>query len=171
MIETMWKRNGEEEKTEKGTNERRKEDKQADSQVHRTRVLLAIRALDETQGPLRSRDFPGTGSRGARWSVTRILPTSTTPATGFTLALRTLTHIHARSHIFTRNLCEVHAEGRGEHEGCKRGQRWGVSTGQTSVHASYPSSLSLSLVLSPFDSPRQKKLFTEYVIPRSGFSQ
>lgn len=48
--------------------EGRKTNRQVDSRVHRARVLLAIRALDETQGPLRGRrsDFPGTGSRGAR---------------------------------------------------------------------------------------------------------
>lgn len=53
------KREGEGEgRTEKGrerTNEGRKTNRQADSRVHRARVLLAIRALDETQSPLRSR--------------------------------------------------------------------------------------------------------------------
>lgn len=39
----------------KRTNEGRKTNRQADSRVHRARVLLAIRALDETQSPLRSR--------------------------------------------------------------------------------------------------------------------
>lgn len=59
-----------EKRTEKGREqtkegrERRKTNRQEDSRVH-ARVLLAIRALDETQGPLRS-DFPGIGSRGAR---------------------------------------------------------------------------------------------------------
>lgn len=56
----------ERERTKEGR-EGRKTNRQADSRVH-ARVLLAIRALDETQGPLRSlrSDFPGIGSRGAR---------------------------------------------------------------------------------------------------------
>ncbi|KYM78389.1 hypothetical protein ALC53_11044 [Atta colombica] len=42
---TIMKRKGQREK------EGRQTGRQADSQVHRVRVLLAIRVLDETQGP------------------------------------------------------------------------------------------------------------------------
>lgn len=74
--------------------------------------------------------------------MTRILPTSTTLATGFTLALRTLTHIHALSRISTRNLRAAHVEGKGA-----RGDRGeGLRRGKPA--RTHPSSLSLSLMLS-----------------------
>lgn len=81
--------------------------------------MLAIRALDEIQGPSAAASV----APGSRRCLTRgpliCDPDppylSLTLATDFTSALRTLTHIYGRSRTSTRNLREAHAlKGAGE---------------------------------------------------------
>lgn len=126
------------------TKEGRKTNRQADSRIHRARVLLAIRALDETRGPSAAAAPPRRAAPRRfprRWLTRGPLicdpdpPYLNNPGYGFHLSSqdahphpRTLTYIHEES---SRGTC------RGK--GCERGQRRGASTGQTGAHASFVS--------------------------------
>lgn len=132
----------------KRRNEGRKTNRQADSQVHRTRVLLAIRALDETQGPSAPRRLL------QRWLTRGPLicdpdpPYLNNPGYGFHLSSqdahphpRTLTYIHEES---LRGTCRRKG---GRTKGARGDRSEGLRRGKPAC--THPFSLSLSLGLSP----------------------
>lgn len=97
--------------------------------------MLAIRALDEIRGPRRCGGFPTPGPPAQAGGPLICDPDppylSATPATDFTSALRTLTHIHGRSRTSTEESSrEAHVpKGGKEYKGCERGQETKVLGG------------------------------------------
>lgn len=113
-----------------------------------------------------------------RWSVTRILPTSATPSTGFTLTQDAHPHPRTQSGTY-RHVAYIRGRISAEHTYVwihsrreeKRARRRGGRKGKKRSTAACTPHASPVKKLLGSSSRAGREFFTEYVILRSGFSQ